>query len=175
MQLKNSDTRFGLVAKLLHWIIALLIISLLCVGLYMTSHPKTPQKMDLYGIHKEFGILVLILALSRVLWRLTNTIPRLLLPQWEQFAARLSHLVLYVLMIAMPLSGWLMSSAAGYTPSFFGILLPNLLAPNEGLRDIFAVAHEWLGYSLIAVIILHASAALKHHFIDKNDILKRML
>lgn len=176
MQLKNTDSHFGLIAILFHWIIALLIIGMLGVGLYMTSLPIGIQKLKIYGWHKECGILVLGLVLLRIIWRLSNKTPVLSLPRWEHIAARLAHLALYGLMLAMPISGWLMTSAAGLAPSFFGLFtLPNLLAPNHDLKELFELIHTWLAYALIATIALHFCAALKHHFIDKDDILKRMI
>lgn len=175
MQLKNTRTRFGLVAISFHWIIALLVISLLVVGLYMTSLSASPQKIKIYGFHKEFGLLVLLLGLLRLGWRCINLTPQLLIPAIERYAAQVTHALLYILLIAMPLSGWLMSSAAGYTPSFFGWEVPNLVAKDNALRHIFSTTHEWIAYSLIVIIIVHSAGALKHHFIDRTDILKRML
>ena len=176
MQIKNDEHHFGLVAILLHWLMALLIIGMLAVGLYMVELPIGIQKLKIYGWHKEFGILVLMLVIFRILWRLTNPTPVLNLPWYERMGARLAHLALYVLMLAMPLSGWLMTSAAGLPPSFFGLFtLPSLVAPNDALRELFAWIHEWLAYGLITVIVIHTLGALKHHFIDKNDILRRMI
>jgi cytochrome b561 len=176
MRVKNDERHFGLVAILLHWLIAILIISLLAVGLYMADLPIGMQKLKLYGLHKAFGILVLALVILRVIWRITNPTPILNLPWYERIAARFAHLALYILMLAMPLSGWLMSSAAGLAPSFFGLFtLPTLVAPNAELRELFGAVHQWLAYGLIAMIIVHTLAALKHHFIDKDDILRRMV
>lgn len=176
MQLKNSKTHFGLIAILFHWVMALLIIGMLGVGLYMTDLPIGIQKLKLYGMHKAFGILVLILVILRIIWRLSNNTPILAMPKLEVIAARLAHLALYALMLAMPLSGWLMTSAAGLPPSFFGLFtLPSLVAPNDDLRELFAFAHEWLAYGLIALIVVHTLAALKHHFYNKDNILKRMI
>lgn len=176
MKLKNSETQFGPIAILLHWIMALLIIGLLYVGLYMVDLPAGEDKFKLYDMHKAFGIVVLSLAVLRIMWRLSNKTPVLDIPKLERIAARLAHFGLYCLMLAMPISGWLMSSAAGFKPSFFGLFtLPGLVAPNDELRHIFATAHQWLAYGLITLIIIHTIAALKHHFIDKDDILKRMI
>lgn len=176
MRLKNSESRFGLIAILLHWIMAVLIIGLLAVGLYMVSLPIGLQKLKLYGWHKEYGFLVLALVVFRLSWRLFNITPHLSLPWFEMLAARLVHLAFYGFMFAMPISGWLVTSAAGLPASFFGLFtLPNLVAPNEEWRTIFQMAHKWLGYGLIALIALHASAAFKHHFINKDDILRRMI
>jgi cytochrome b561 len=174
--IKNTENRFGLIAILLHWIMAILIIGLLALGLYMVSLPISLEKLKLYGWHKEYGFLALGLVLFRLIWRLINITPHLSLPWFEKIAARLVHWAFYGFMLAMPISGWLITSAAGLPASFFGLFtLPNLIAPNEELRLFFEFAHKWLGYGLIATICLHASAALKHHFINKDDILRRMI
>lgn len=176
MHLKNSEHHFGLIAILFHWLMALLIIGLLTVGLYMTNLPIGMQKLKLYGLHKACGILVLGLVVLRVIWRILNTRPQLALPWLERVAARTAHWGLYFFMFAMPLSGWLMTSAAGLPPSFFGLFtLPSLVAPNVELREWFGLTHEWFAYGLITLIIIHTLAALKHHFINKDDILRRMI
>ncbi|KTD18322.1 cytochrome b [Legionella jordanis] len=176
MKLRNSNERYGLVSISLHWLIAGLIIALLIMGFYMTNLPISLQKLKWYGWHKEYGFLVLGLAIIRIFWRLMNVPPGLLLPTWERIAAKTVHWVFYVFMLALPLSGWAITSAAGLPASFFGLFtLPNLLAPDENARALFEEIHEYLAYGLIAFIVLHTAAALKHHFIDKDDILRRML
>ncbi len=175
MQIKNSSTHFGMVTIILHWVIALLIIGLLALGLYMVSLPWNPQRLKFYGWHKEYGLLVLFLAVFRIIWRLSNEQPELALPLLEKIAARSMHWAFYVFMFAMPITGWLITSAAGLPASFFGLFtLPNLIAPDESKRVLFEWVHEWLGYALIAAIFMHTAAALKHHFINKDDILRRM-
>jgi cytochrome b561 len=176
LSLKNSDTHFGLVAILFHWVMAILIIGLLALGLYMVELPISLQKLKLYGWHKEYGCLVLFLVIARLLWRIINITPQWSLPRWEKWAAGLMHWSFYVLMFAMPISGWFITSAAGLPASFFGLFtLPNLLAPDEKWRGLFEWVHRWLGYGLIAALFLHVSAALKHHFINKDQILRRMI
>jgi cytochrome b561 len=176
MILKNSDNRFGLIAILFHWIMAILIIGMLTLGLYMVTLSVSLEKLKLYGWHKEYGLLILGLVLFRLFWRLINITPQLSLPWLEIFAARMVHWAFYVFMLAMPLTGWLMSSASGVSVSFFGLFtLPNLVSANETLRPLFKATHHWLGYGLIALILLHTAAALKHHFINKDDILRRMI
>jgi cytochrome b561 len=175
MQIKNSALRFGIVAILIHWIIAVLMIALLVLGLYMVSLPFSLEKLKLYGWHKEYGFLVLFLASFRLIWRLSNPVPELALPWLEKVAARSMHLVFYGFMFAMPITGWLITSAAGLPASFFGLFtLPNLVTPDEHQMILFEWMHQWLGYALIAAISLHCAAALKHHFINKDDILRRM-
>ena len=176
--LVNRDTHYGWIAIILHWMMAILMIGLIILGLYMTRLPISLEKLRLYGWHKEWGILVLGLVLLRWLWRASNTLPSFPgdLPYLQQLAARAMHLAFYGFMISMPLTGWMMSSAAGLQVSFFGwFLLPNLVAPNPGLEGILVTSHEYLGYALIAAIAAHTSAALWHHFIHKDDILRRML
>ena len=146
----------------LHWLLAILLIGLLALGIYMDLHyPIGIEKLKLYGWHKEYGLLALVLAMIRIVWRVINITPRLSIPLWEIIAARAAHWAFYVFMFAMPITGWLITSAAGLPASFFGLfVLPNLIAPNEDLRQLFQVIHQWLGYGLIGLIILHTSAAL---------------
>lgn len=176
MRITNTADKYGFVAIFLHWIIALLMIGLIIVGLYMVRLPISLEKLKLYGWHKEYGFIVLGLAVIRLLWRLGNTTPSLAIPLWEEVTARGVHWLFYAFMFALPISGWLITSAAGLPVSFFNLItIPNLIAPNETLRLLFQEIHEWLGYALLAVIFLHTAAALKHHFINKDDILRRML
>lgn len=176
MQIKNSKTRFGSIAIILHWVMALLIIGLLALGLYMVRLPLSLDKLKFYGWHKECGLLVLFLVFFRLIWRLGNETPALALPRLEKIAALSMHWALYVLLFAMPITGWFMTSAAGFPVSFFGLFtVPNLIAPDEQARIFFAWVHEWLAYALITAVCLHTLAALKHHFINKDDILRRML
>ena len=137
----------------------------------------SPHKIKLFGIHKEFGLLILFLAMIRITWRIGNIVPLLpdTIPQWQKLAAHAVHYALYGFMFALPITGWLLSSAAGIPPSFFGLfVLPSLLAPNHHLQDLFTEIHQWLAYGLIATFCAHVGAALKHHFIDKDNILKRI-
>lgn len=176
MRLKNSSTHFGLVAIFLHWFMALLIIGLLAEGLYMVYMPVSLQKLMFYGWHKEYGLLALALVMLRFIWRLTNQVPQLALPKLEILAARAVHYAFYGFMFAMPITGWLLTCAAGLPPSFFGLFtLPNVIAANEENRLLLQTVHQFLGYGLIACICLHTAAALKHHFINKDNILKRMI
>jgi len=177
MLIMNSSSRYGLVAIILHWLMAILIIGMLIAGLYMVRLPISLQKLRWYGWHKEFGTLILMLVCLRLGWRFGNTSPVLppTLAWFQRTAAHAVHYALYGLMILMPLTGWMMSSAAGLPVSFFGLfVMPDLIGPNDHLKDLLKVVHEWLGYGLIAVICMHAAAALQHHFYHKDDILRRM-
>lgn len=178
VMLKNTLARYGWVAMSLHWIIAILIIGMLGLGLYMKALPVSLEKLKLYGWHKEFGLLVLMLATFRVGWRFANITPALPgdMPLLDKFLAHSVHFALYILMFAMPITGWLLTSAAGLPPSFFGLfVLPSLVAPNQELFNLFGQVHFWLGCAFIGLICAHTGAALQHHFIKKDDILRRIL
>lgn len=178
MKLGNTPDRYGAVSKAFHWLSALLVIGLICVGLYMTNAEKTPAVFPLYGLHKSFGIVVLALTLLRVLWHFASKKPALAesMKKWEKMAAKAAHCFLYFAMFAMPLSGWMMSSAKGRSVKLFDkVPLPDLVEENVELGDRLAAFHEYLAWALIAAIFLHAVAALKHHFVEKDVTLKRML
>ncbi len=176
MLIKNSESHFGVVAILFHWAMAILIIGLLILGLYMVRLPISLEKLKFYGWHKECGMLAFLLVIARSIWRVSNLIPSLTLPWWEKLAARTVHYAFYGFMFAMPITGWIITSSSGLPVSFFGLFVfPDLISPNPDTMQLFQQIHKWLGYGLIATIFLHAAAALKHHFIDKDDILRRML
>ena len=173
---KNTPNHFGLVAILLHWSMAILIIGLLALGLYMTRMPISLEKLKYFGWHKEWGMLALILVVVRLTWRLNNINPSLkALPWIERIAARSVHIAFYIFMFSIPVSGWLITSAAGLPVSFFDwFLFPNLISPSEENLIFFEKVHEWLSYALILTICLHMAAAFKHYLINKDDIMQRM-
>lgn len=175
-----APDRYTRTAISLHWLIALLIVGGFAVGLYMTDLKLSPEKLKLYSWHKWSGITVLALALSRTVWRASHPPPAPLpgQPAWQLLAAQAAHLALYVLMLAIPLSGWLYSSASGYPVVYFGIKalqLPDLVAKDKELATFLKELHETLNWTLAAVVFLHAAAALKHHLIDRDGSLRRML
>lgn len=177
MATRGDVERYNLPAKLFHWLMAVLIIGLLCVGIYMADLPVGLDKLQLYGWHKSFGIIVLSLATLRLGWRVVSAVPPLPadLPGVLKLAARASHFVLYICMFAMPLSGWAMSNAAGFPVSVFGwFTLPDIAPPDKDLRNFYGSVHEWVGYGLIGLIALHAGAALWHHFVRKDGVLMSM-
>lgn len=160
----------------LHWLIALLIFSAFPLGLYMHDLKLSPTKLHLYSYHKWIGITVLMLAVLRVLWRATHKPPALHLARWQEIASSIVHAALYLLILAVPLTGWLMSSAKGVKTVWLGVLpLPDLVAKDKALGHILSNAHTALNYTLLALVLLHVAAALKHHFIDRDDVLYRML
>lgn len=171
-------THYTATAKLLHWLMAALLFGMLALGFYMHDLPLSPTKLQIYSWHKWAGVTAFLLLAFRLLWRVTHRPPALpeSMPKLMQFAAHAGHLMLYVLMIAIPLSGWLMSSAKGFQTVYFGILpIPDLLDKNKELGDLLALVHKSLNLFFVAVLAGHIGAALKHHFIDQDDILKRML
>ena len=173
---RNTTEAYGSVAKTFHWVIAVLMIGILAVGLYMTGMKLGPDKFKLYGLHKSFGITILTLATLRLLWRLTGKHP-FPLPNhqtWEKILAKLTHGLLYAALFAMPLSGWIMSSATGFSVSFFGLFtLPDVVGPNDKLSHLANEFHEIAAWVVIGLIALHAAGALKHHLIDRDNTLRR--
>ena len=165
-------------AKVLHWLMAILLFGLLALGFYMHDLPLSPEKLKLYSWHKWAGVTAFLLLAVRLLWRVTHRPPALpdSMPKLMQLAAHAGHLMLYGLMIAIPLSGWLMSSAKGFQTVYFGVLpIPDMLDKNKEIGDLLALVHKSLNLLFVAVLAGHIGAALKHHFIDKDDILTRML
>ena len=155
-----------------------MVLFMLGVGMYMTGLEFSQDKLQLYGNHKSIGSIILGLMLLRLLWRLTNIQPRLprSMESWKKASAQATHFLLYILLFAMPISGWLMSSAAGFPVSIFGwFTLPDLVNQNEQYRELLSLFHETIGYSLIGIIAIHIFAAFQHHFIYKDTILRRML
>ena len=179
--LENTENCYGAIAILFHWSMALLVIGLATLGLYMVTLPDVgfnTQKITLIIYHKELGVLALVLLAARLAWRVTQLLPQLVaqLPDWQKLAARFVHLSFYALMVALPITGWLMSSAASIPVSFFGLFtLPDFLPHDEYLFHQLIDFHKWLGYVLIVFIFVHAGAALRHHFLLKDDTLLRML
>jgi cytochrome b561 len=170
--------RYTPAAIALHWIVAFLILANLALGLYTVDLPLSPAKLRNFSYHKWIGVTVFMLAAARLLWRLAHAPPALpvAMAPWERRTAHLTHALLYVLFFAAPLTGWLFSSAAGFQTVYLGVVpIPDLLSKDKGLADALKLAHKSINYTLAAVIVLHAAAALKHHFIDKDDVLRRML
>jgi cytochrome b561 len=144
----------------------------------MHDLPLSPEKLKLYSWHKWAGVTAFMLVWLRLFWRVTHRPPALPanMPKTMQLAAHAGHLLLYVLMIAIPLSGWLMSSAKGFQTVWFGVMpIPDLIGKHKETGDLLQTLHMGLNLLFAAVIAGHIGAALKHHFIDKDDILKRML
>ncbi len=172
------SAHYNATAKVLHWGIAVLVLGLLGLGFYMTDLALSPTKLRLYSWHKWAGVTVFALSIVRLVWRAMHTPPALpaQMSALERFAAHAGHYLLYLLMLAIPLSGWLMSSAKGVQTVWFGVLpLPDLLAKDKAVGDLLQTLHMSLNLVLAAVLLGHVGAALKHHFIDRDEVLIRML
>lgn len=176
MSFKNSINTYGAIAKILHWAMALVIMGLIIVGLYMVTMPYSPDKIRVIGLHKSFGLLILMLVTVRLVWRFRSTQPAKISThkKWERTLSNLAHIALYGFMIALPLTGWIMSSAAQYPIPFFGLNMPDIAPRNSILAGIANNLHSIFAFSLIGFIVLHAAGAFKHHFIDKDQTLSRM-
>lgn len=176
MELSNTEEEYGLIARLFHWLIAVIVIGLLPLGLFMTGMENSPLKLEAYAVHKSFGLLVFFLGLGRIVWRFVSPPPDHLESHehWEVTLAAASHFWLYVCIIGMPLTGWLMSSAMEFPVPFFGAQLPHLIGKDEHLGELFRDAHGIIAYTLLFVLGLHVAGALKHHVIDKDETLSRM-
>lgn len=178
MQLKNTESRYGLIAQLFHWLIVGLIIYQFVLANRADNLPRGLQLIATIAQHKSVGMTILVLAILRLIWRWMNPVPTDIptAPKWQQIAARFSHVALYGLILVIPLIGWLASSARNFSVSYFGwFTWPNLVEPNPRLYEILQGTHGVLAWCLFAVALLHIAAALKHHFIDKDNVLRRML
>jgi len=177
MVFKSHKNGFGSVTKSLHWVMAALFITVFSIGWYMDFLPLGMAKLEWMSRHKSLGITILSLAVLRIVWRLYEPTPKALSAhKLERLAAKLGHLGLYAVMIAMPLSGWMMSSAANFPVSVFGLFtLPNLVAPNKELFETLRTVHWGLSWAIAVLVGTHVAAALKHHFIDRDATLRRML
>lgn len=165
-------------AVALHWLVALGMLIAIGLGFYMSDLSLSPYKLKLFSWHKWLGVTIFLLAAIRLLWRLTHPAPALpaTMDRWEIQVAQAVHVALYVLMFSIPLSGWLMSSASGFPVVFMGLIqLPDLVAKNKELAAMLKQVHFLLNMSLLALVGLHFGAALKHHFVLKDDVLAQML
>ena len=161
----------------LHWLVAVLITAGFTLGLTMNALPISPQRVRLFAYHKWIGITVLGLVLIRCLWRLTHASPPdEPMPRWQAIVAHITHWLLYALMIILPLSGWLYSSADGYPVVYLKLWqLPDLVPKNKALAGVLEQVHVTLAWVLFGLVMLHILGALKHHFIDRDATLRRML
>lgn len=175
--MKNTANSYGVVAKSFHWLLFVMLTFSVVAGNFLADMPKGPEKLEAAGMHKSFGAVILMLIMLRLVWRLINEIPRL--PDettaGEAFIAKAMHWGLYVLMFAQPLSGIMMSQAAGFPVSFFGLFeFPVFLAKNPELAKTFLSIHGTVWILLVIAVVGHVGAALHHHFIKKDNVLKQM-
>ncbi len=178
MQWRNSPHGYGVVAKFLHWSIVILIIAQYVIIESAEEMANGPEKLETIGLHKSLGMLVFGLVLVRIVWKLASAgkpepVP---MPRPQRIAAAAGHGLLYLLILAQPITGWLMSSYGGRPTSFFGWFnFPDLVGENHDTHEFFEEVHEVLFFTMVGVAVLHALAALYHHFIMKDHSLRRML
>ena len=177
MQLKNTLTRYGALAQLFHWVIVVLIITQFVLAL--RAEGLSPiKKLAMLGTHKSIGITILVLAVLRLTWRLFNPVPPQPAgsPRWQELSAHVSHFLLYALLFITPVLGWLMSSARAYSVSWFGLFtLPDFIEPSKAAFERLRDLHHFMAWTLATIALIHLSAALKHHFFDRDNVLRRML
>lgn len=177
----QASKRYHPVSIVLHWVLAIALISIFCFGIYMADLPFSPARLKLFNWHKWAGISILALSAVRLLWRVTHPAPplpakiELAMPEWQLKAHHATHIALYALFFAVPLIGWAYTSTAGFPVVLFGQFpLPDLLGPDKALAALIKPWHQISAYALAALAVLHMAAALKHQFIDRDDLLKRM-
>jgi len=169
--------RYGAVAIALHWLVAILIVCNLLLGLSMVPMPLTPRKLTFYLVHKWIGITVFLLACTRLLWRASHPAPPPVpAPLWQLRAASISHALLYALLLLVPLSGWIYSSSTGIQVVYLGLIpLPDLVPKDKALAAILKGVHVGLNSALFLLVIVHVAAAIRHHFVQRDAVLARML
>lgn len=177
----STVSRYRPLARALHWLLALLIVGNFALGVYMHELPFSPARLQYYSWHKWAGVVVLTLSALRLLNRLLSPPPALpeaieaAMPRWQRFAHHATHLALYLLFFAVPLTGWAFSSAAGFPIVLFGALpLPDFVPVSESLAEVLKELHEISALSMAALVLLHMAGALKHQFVDRDGLMARM-
>ena len=178
MRLKNPPDRWGGISQLLHWVTVVLIVVMAWIGLRMGDMPNGPDKIATYALHKSIGITILALVAIRIAWRLHAGAPDPIpgSPRWQERIASLTHLALYGLLLAMPLSGWVLNSASGFPLQWFGLFnLPAITGKDHELHELAEDIHEWLFWAMATLVVVHAAAAFYHHLFQRDATLLRML
>lgn len=179
----QSDAKvYGAVAVAFHWLLALGIVGAFGVGVYMSDLPFSPLRLKLFNWHKWAGVTILALSALRLLWRLAHAAPPLprralaTMPTWQRHAHHATHVILYLLFFAVPLSGWAYSSAAGFPVVWFGVLpLPDWVHVNKEFADaVLKPLHQSFAFALAALVVLHVAATLKHQFVDRDELFWRI-
>lgn len=182
MNTASASRRYHGFSIVLHWLLAIALIGIFSVGLYMADLPFSPQRLKLYNWHKWAGVSFLFLSVVRLAWRLTHRPPALpqavtqAMPGWQMRAYHATHGLLYALFFVVPLVGWAYSSAAGFPIVLFGVLpLPDFVAASKPLAELIKPWHGASAFALMGLVLLHVAAALKHHWLDRDGLLQRML
>jgi len=173
-----ETSRYTRAAVVLHWASAVLIVCGFGLGLTMVALEFSPAKLRFYAVHKWIGITVFLLAAARLAWRAAHPAPPPLasMPAWQKRAAHATHVLLYALMLVIPLSGWIYSSATGVSVVYLGLFpLPDLVPKDRESAKVLLLVHQTLNFTLAAMVTLHVAAALWHHFVDRDGVMARML
>lgn len=178
MKWGNSATRWGLASRILHWFMAIAILFMFCLGITMINMRLSPEKLEMFMVHKSTGMLLLLAVIIRVLWRIINPPPKFptFISRNQQQMVRLGQMLMYILLFCIPISGWVINSAANFPLHWFGLFqIPAITEPNIAVEEMAKTVHFTLICILGVLILGHVAAALHHHFILKNDVLRRML
>lgn len=165
----TMEPRYTKVAIWLHWLIGLAVIANICLAMLTEGMPRDVHRAAM-GVHKALGITILALTLVRIVWRLLHKAPPLpaAVPAWQRPLSKIVHFLFYALLILLPLSGWVWMSAADRPIDFFGLFtVPSLVAPDKALAYVMHERHELLGLTMLALVVIHILAALKHQFVDR--------
>lgn len=177
MQTANTPSQWGAIHQAFHWTIGILVISQIIVGLWFSGiDPKDPARGEAFALHASLGLTLLLLMLARLVWRLRNPVPELpdTLSPGQKRLARATHWLFYILVIGLPAGAYLAVSARGRPVPFWGLELPGIIGKNDALADFIMAVHVAGAWALIALILLHVAAALRHEFILKDNTLRRM-
>jgi cytochrome b561 len=178
MLIRNTAERFGLLAKTMHWLTLVLLVGSFTLAISMVNMPFSPRKLEFYSWHKWVGVTIFLLVLLRLGWRLANPVPRQPsgTPRWQQRLAGLSHAALYAILIVMPITGWIMSSALNLPVVYLGLIhIPSPFGVDRALGETMKTVHLSLAVALLVLVTIHALAALYHHVFLRDDVLRRML
>jgi len=177
--IKNTRNQYGSLSKFFHWGIFILVLFMLLSGFFIDSFPKENRPFVML-IHKSTGLLILAVMILRLLWRWINETPSLpeKMAQWEKFLFHIVTILFYITLFLLPITGWMMSTAADKAPLFYGLFvfpMPGIAAPNESLAHLCSLIHEKTAFAFLVLLTLHIAGALKHHFINKDNVLRRMI
>ena len=175
---RNTRSAWGVIARSIHWLLAVLILLQFGLGKFAEGMAASPSKIDAFVWHKSIGVTILLLVVLRLAWRLTDPPPPppATIPPRETKLAAAGHFLLYVLMFAVPISGWLSSDASRIPfKAYFAVPMPDLVEANRSLQETVATVHEAFTTALLVLVLIHVAAALRHHFGLRNDVLRRML
>jgi cytochrome b561 len=177
MALRDEGAQFGAMSIFNHWTVATLIIVMLAIGLYMGTLPRGPELTGWIDLHKSIGVIVLVLGAWRVLWRVVHRFPDDIahMPPWQRFVARWVHILLLAAILIMPITGYTLSSMGGHPIMFFGLFEMPALPENKAIAGVASEIHGIVAWVLIGLIVLHVFGALKHHAVDKDQTMKRMV